>query len=187
MDVSSGETCLSFNNSLDAWWPNSLWQRQNGRDSTDDIFNGMVLSENRRTMFKTSLKCVPSVPINNTSALVQKTTLREQVISHCIVWTYDSLVTLTLRDRFIQTKSHGLNLLNVGHSWPETNDNALPWTKSDVVKGHDVVDLQATLFAPSGRDDHVASIWHCDPVYRKTMFIFSIVVHRGRISEVNRH
>ena len=45
--------------------------RQNGRNFTDDTFNRIFVNENVRISIESSLKFVPKVPNNNTTALVQ--------------------------------------------------------------------------------------------------------------------
>ena len=51
----------------------SLRPRQNGRCLADDSFKRIFLNETVRNWIKTSLKCVPKVPITNIPALIQIT------------------------------------------------------------------------------------------------------------------
>ena len=50
---------------------NTLWPKQNGRYSPDDVFKCISLNENNWILIKISQKSVPEGPISNSPALVQ--------------------------------------------------------------------------------------------------------------------
>ena len=98
---------------------NTLWPRQNGRHSPDNIFKCIFLNENAWILTRISLKCVPKGPINKIPALVQIMTWR---------WSGDKLLSEQMMVSL---------LMHICITWPQ-------WVK--LLQTHDFCWLDFNVF-----------------------------------------